>query len=49
MQTTHGVIKRKSNFVILTTFQNQMGIRIAKDILVNLIHGLPDLGAVEMQ
>ena len=26
-----------------------MGIRIAKDILVNLIQGLPDMGAVEMQ
>jgi hypothetical protein len=49
MQTTHGVIKRKSNFVILTTFQNQMGIRIAKNVLGNPIQGLPDLGAVEMQ
>jgi hypothetical protein len=49
MQITHGVIIRKSNFVNLTTFQNQMGIRIAKNVLGNPIHGLPDLGAVEMQ
>jgi hypothetical protein len=27
MQINHSVIKRKSNFVFLTTFQNQNGIR----------------------
>jgi hypothetical protein len=30
MQITHSVIKRKSNFVILTTFQNQIGIKKAQ-------------------
>jgi hypothetical protein len=30
MQITHSVIKRKSNFVILTTFQNKIGIKKAQ-------------------